>query len=94
MTKIIKGKNHKERSDYQLNQWVDGNSICNKADDECCPDFSCCKPELLVGKEQREIFRIAIINNDEETKMSMLWGFLGSALANEQPEKEIYVTGG
>jgi len=31
------------KKEEQLTEWVKGNSIHNKEQDECCPDFSCCK---------------------------------------------------
>lgn len=33
---------YKARSYTQLYEWVNGNSIHNSIDNECCPDFSCC----------------------------------------------------
>lgn len=30
----------------QLILWVCGKSIHNHITDECCPDFSCCEPQL------------------------------------------------
>ena len=27
--------------------WVNGKSQHNETDDECCPDFSCCMPDLF-----------------------------------------------
>ncbi len=33
---------YKIRTYKQLHEWVNGNSIHNTIDDECCPDFSCC----------------------------------------------------
>ena len=47
---MIKEKTYKERDLYQLDEWVKGNPIHNNVDDECCPDFSCCRPELLAPK--------------------------------------------
>lgn len=65
---------------YQLDQWVDGNSLHDdsKSDGgECCPDFSCCRPELLVSRETRETFRDA---TDEERAV-FLMSFLQAAIA-------------
>lgn len=61
----------------QLDEWVKGNSIHNKDRDECCPDFSCCRPELLASEIERRTFR----NGDEKVRTEMLMMFLGAALA-------------
>lgn len=39
MKKIM---SYKSRAYKQLYEWVNGNSIHNDIDNECCPDFSCC----------------------------------------------------
>jgi hypothetical protein len=88
----IKGKTYKERNQYQLDEWVKENSIHNDVDDECCPDFSCCKPELLQPLEIRKTFKAVSDSGDEQTKMSMLMGFLGGLVSTES--KNIYVTDG
>ena len=64
-------------SDDQLAKWVAGESVHNDERNECCPDFSCCKPELLAPKDVREKFVAA----DEEGRMAFLGHFLGAALA-------------
>ena len=43
-------------SDEQLAAWLEGNSFHNNDRDECCPDFSCCDPELLADKKTRQAF--------------------------------------
>lgn len=99
-----KMESYKDRSQYQLDQWVKGNPIHNKADDECCPDFSCCNIEFLQPLEIRETFRAVCIKADEEgyneechpyddAKMGMLMSFLGHATATWKPEKKIHITG-
>lgn len=35
----------------QLRAWVKGQSNHNTVDDECCPDFSCCIPEMMTKDE-------------------------------------------
>lgn len=62
----------------QLNLWVQGNPVHNRDRDECCPDFSCCQPELLAESEVRQRFKDA----DEATRFSMLGMFLGAAMAD------------
>jgi hypothetical protein len=58
--------------------WVEGKSMHNEEFDECCPDFSCCRPELAVARAERERFRDA----SPEERESMLFGFLGNLVAN------------
>ena len=68
---------YKKSHDYQLDEWVKGNSIHNYQDKvinivdednnvvktitleggECCPDFSCCRPDLKWPAELREKFK-------------------------------------
>lgn len=61
----------------QLNKWVDGISVHNDEDgeEECCPDFSCCRPQLMATLEQRILFR-----DHPEHRTSMLGMFLQAAL--------------
>jgi hypothetical protein len=98
----IKGENYKERCNNQLNEWVKGNSIHNEKDNECCPDFSCCKKDCLQPKEVRETFSMVFKKASEETfnpnyhpyedkKMEMLMCFLGGAFSDK---KNVYVTDG
>ena len=77
--------------DEQLAEWLKGNSICPNDRDECCPDFSCCQPELLASKESRQAF----INADEELRMTMLGMFLGNAMskAAELKDLNVYIAG-
>lgn len=80
----------------QLERWVAGESI-HRIDEslptrdknECCPDFSCCKPEFLAPKEIREAFAAA----DEVTRLKFLAGFLGDLITKEYPDKQIHITG-
>ena len=58
-------------NDEQLEKWVAGISEHNQKVDQCCPDFSCCKPELLWPKEQRELFRDRPELRDEMLMMSL-----------------------
>lgn len=36
-----------ERARLQCLAWVEGKIYHNQIDDECCPDFSCCIPDLF-----------------------------------------------
>ena len=76
-------------NDEQLREWVNGNSIHNEELRECCPDFSCCKPELLAPLEEREHFAEQHAKGDD----SMLFLFLGRALNAVAPDKDVYLAG-
>lgn len=73
----------------QLEEWVKGNSIHNEERDECCPDFSCCKPDLLADEETRKAFCRA----DAETRVSILGMFLGEAMALAGKNVHVSVAG-
>ncbi len=100
----IKGNTRKERCEHQLNEWVKGNPVHNKTDDECCPDFSCCNPQALQPKEIRIVFVEVNKKADhepfnpdhhpyEDARMGMLMGFLGNAV-NKYTEKKVHITDG
>ena len=60
----------------QLTLWVEGTSLHDHEHEQCCPDFSCCQPQLLASKEEREHF---LVSEDIE-RDRMLIMFLGRAL--------------
>ena len=70
----------------QLQKWVDGESIHNMSmtgndkDGMCCPDFSCCQPELLAPKDTRLAFQTAYLSGDQATMDKMLSGFFSKLL--------------
>jgi hypothetical protein len=74
--------------EQQLEQWLKGNSVHNERMlgknkiSECCPDFSCCIPELLAPVEVRQIFVNAVKKGDDKMKDRMLMEFLGRMLDN------------
>lgn len=43
----------------QTEQWADGKSIHNHIDGECCPDFSCCHPDMVEVDRGK---RMAVLN--------------------------------
>lgn len=101
----LKGDTYKERSDNQLEEWAKGNPIHNSIDDECCPDFSCCTPDLLQSEEIRKTFKEVCKKADEEVfnpdchpyydaKIGMLMSFLGGMVSVELPDKNIHITDG
>jgi hypothetical protein len=92
-------------NDEQLQLWADGKLVgLGKAAhvirkvgkhvvEECCPDFSCCQPELLVSEWLRKEF----VKN-EEGRERMLMGFLGSMISSidgkDSKGKKVYLAGG
>lgn len=44
---------YKKRADAQLLSWAMGKPYHEPATDECCPDFSCCIPELFEMDEAK-----------------------------------------
>lgn len=65
-------------SDEQLQRWVAGAPLHrgDRERGECCPDFSCCNPELLAPPAERERFARATARERE----AMLGAFLGKLL--------------
>jgi len=64
----------------QLENWVNGVSLHNDDRDECCPDFSCCNPDMHTPKEDRELFVKAYRSGNEEVVHKMLIYFLFTSL--------------
>lgn len=72
--------------DEQLAAWINGDSRHGAGKHkECCPDFSCCRPELLAPKDVRQRF----VNATEDERHKMLFMFLGAAMAG----KSVYLAG-
>jgi hypothetical protein len=42
----------------QNEDWLNGRSFHNFIDDECCPDFSCCNPELFTDDRSKRLKRV------------------------------------
>lgn len=75
-------------ADEQLVLWLEGDSRCPNDRDECCPDFSCCRPDFLADKKTRQAF----VDGDEKTRMELLGMFLGNAFAVAS-ENKVYIAG-
>ena len=73
----------------QIARWVAGESICPNKRHECCPDFSCCRPELGWPLEKRAKFAAATQGEREKMMMGAL-----SGLAAESGEKAYVTRGG
>ena len=99
MSKVIK---EYISCDEQLRRWVNGESIHRLIsnpqfegdDSECCPDFSCCKTELLQPVEVRQAFAAA----DDEKRHGFLMTFLGAmikcaAQEGHTRDLEVYMAG-
>ncbi len=78
-----------KEQDWQLANWLDGKSEHNHVDDECCPDFSCCRPELLAPEHERKAF----LASNEKGRIEFLMGFLGRAMATYEQETKIHIAG-
>jgi len=82
----------------QLEKWVEGKSwhMGDKEDEKstCCPDFSCCVPELQSPKEERELFQELYLADKHEEYERMLMMFLGRSLAVLAPKTKVYIAGG
>ena len=61
--------------EQQLDFWCEGKSIHNEERNECCPDFSCCVPEINTPREQRILFRDRPELRDEMLQMFLAQAF-------------------
>lgn len=43
---------------HQLVLWLGGQSVHNHISGECCPDFSCCHPDMLMPQEARNAYAL------------------------------------
>lgn len=75
----------------QLDLWCEGKSVHRDADDggECCPDFSCCSPDLAIPIEERKKFRAAYHAKDDATCDRMAMGFLSGVVGEVCSKEEI-----
>lgn len=69
--------------------WVNGKPSCPNTSGECCPDFSCCRPNLLWEKKMRDKFHTA----DQGTRHKMMMLAL-SALLEDASKKKVHITRG
>jgi hypothetical protein len=70
----------------QLAHWVEGRSLHDHERNEHVPDYSCCRPELAVPKEVRELYLQAHIAGDHKTLNRMTYRFLGRMLRTNVKE--------
>ncbi len=76
------------RPNEQLIKWVKGKSVHDHEQDVCCPDFSCCQPELLAPIEEREAF----LSLPDDERFRFLGMFLGRAMELAAKGK-VYIAG-
>lgn len=77
----------------QLVRWVQGDSICPNDHDECCPDFSCCNPELKAPDAVRQTFYDEWKAGNTAVIDRMLMGFLGAFIAAKYGDKKVHIAG-
>lgn len=75
---------YKERCLQQLQNWVEGKPIHNTIDDECCPDFSCCRNGEETPIETKKIFKAAYERGKWEIVESLCYSFLANAFADKR----------
>jgi len=83
-------KGYRKRVLKQLQNWVDGKSIHNSVDDECCPDFSCCNNVPETPIETRKIFKATYEQENWEVLESLCFSFL----ANTFCDKKVFICNG
>lgn len=49
----VERQRYDERCKAQALKWAMGQPYHNRIDDECCPDFSCCRPDLFEKDEEK-----------------------------------------
>lgn len=83
---------YRKRRKKQLALWVDGTSV-HMPNGICCPDCSCCMPELKAPREERELFRELYLAKKHNEYERMLMMFLGRAMPLIT-DKKLYIAGG
>lgn len=71
----------------QIALWVVGESVhvTTSRGNECCPDFSCCRPEL----QQPETVRREFATTTPERRNALLGTFLAAFIANAKETGEL-----
>jgi hypothetical protein len=68
------------KSIEQLDLWINNISAHNKETDECCPDFSCCRQDIITPRHIKLSFKTAYLEQDDNKINQMLMLFLGQLL--------------
>ncbi len=71
----------------QLNHWLQGKSLHLEMPDLCCPDYSCCQPDLLAPLEERELYVQAHNAGDVKTLTRLDCMFLGRLIVRQTGDK-------
>lgn len=79
---------HEESIEHQLKEWLAGRPWHNTVSDECCPDFSCCAPQMLAPLATRKAF----VEASPDDRLKFLGGFLSAGIG-ELTDAKIYVAG-
>lgn len=77
----------KAAAEAQLKSWLAGKPVHDHVNNQCCPDFSCCVPSLLVDQSTRETF----CRGTEEVRMAMSSMFLGAVIGELPADKILRV---
>jgi len=87
------GMSYQESVDHQVKHWAAGIPTHNPIGDECCPDFSCCQPSLLMDGPARKRFLEAHLSGDDETRHNMLMMCLGGMLSEAGADEKVHLAG-
>lgn len=77
---------YRESVATQMRLWLEGKPVHNHFANECCPDFSCCSPELLWPEERRKAFAEA----SPSIRETMLTDALAAVM---YPEIKVHIPG-
>lgn len=81
-------------TERQLELWVEGQNIHNSKTDDCCPDFSCCQPDMEWEVENKILFAEAYVNQDLELVKKLMVKSIEALARAEYPDMEIDVVAG
>lgn len=82
----IIGINYKEREMSQLELWANGESLHNKNENICCPDFSCCNEKMNTPIDERKRYLEAYKNGSWDVCEIYILSYLTKALSMEKKE--------
>lgn len=71
----------------QICLWVKGQSCHDFASGRHCPDLSCCRPDLLAPREERELFLEAFMMGDQKLVERLMVMFGGRAIKHPAPTR-------
>ena len=93
-------RNYDEAQRHQLQEWLAGRPWHNpwapgaaqafpddRAKGECCPDFSCCRPDMIWAEDRR----IAFVTATDEAREGMLFGALCGL--TRTTDDQVYIAG-